>query len=190
MLEACASGDSFERKENCGMNMDEIIDECKTFFLGGNKTTSHLLTWTVFLLSTNQEWREKLREEVGRECGEEVHDADMLSKLKLVCSQTVWSLCPTYKEKQAKGMDLGGIKIPKDTMLAIPIMMIHRDKELWGDPSRFVNGIAKAAKHPSALLPFLIGPRSCIGKNFAMLEAKTVLAMLLQRFSFSISPKY
>nr|CAD1833742.1 unnamed protein product [Ananas comosus var. bracteatus] len=183
MLEACASGDGFERKENCGMNMDEIIDECKTFFFRGHKTTSHLLTWTAFLLSTNQEWQEKLREEVGRECGEEVHDADMLSKLKL----TVWSLCPTYKEKQAKGMELGGIKIPKDTMLAIPIMMIHRDKELWGpdanefDPSRFVNSIAKAAKHPSALLPFSIGPRSCIGKNFAMLEAKTVLAVLLQR---------
>nr|CAD1833789.1 unnamed protein product [Ananas comosus var. bracteatus] len=93
-------------------------------------------------------------------------------------------------------MELGGIKIPKDTMLAIPIMMIHRDKELSGpdanefDPSRFVNGIAKAAKHPSALLPFSIGPRSCIGKNFAMLEAKTVLTVLLQRFSFSISPKY
>lgn len=42
---------------------------------------------------------------------------------------------PHIQRKAAKGMELGGIKIPKeckDTVLSIQIMMIHRDKELWG----------------------------------------------------------
>lgn len=66
------------------MNMHEIIDECKTFFFAGHETTSHLLTWALFLLSTNRDWQEKLRDEVLRECGQQVPDADMLSNLKLV----------------------------------------------------------------------------------------------------------
>lgn len=67
------------------LDMDEIIDECKTFFFAGHETTSHLLTWAVFLLSSNAEWQEKLREEVLRECGVVgVPDAERLGKLKLV----------------------------------------------------------------------------------------------------------
>jgi cytochrome P450 len=67
MLEACAP----EHGETPLLSMDEIIDECKTFF-AGHDTTSHLLTWAAFLLSTHPEWQDRLREEVRRECGDEV----------------------------------------------------------------------------------------------------------------------
>jgi cytochrome P450 len=49
------------KKELCGiernisMNIDEIMDECKTVFFTGHETTSNLLTWTVFLLMINSE---------------------------------------------------------------------------------------------------------------------------------------
>ena len=69
-----------------GYHMDEIIDECKTFFFAGHDTTSHLLTWAIFLLGTHPEWQQKLREEVLRECGgtgTPLH-GDALNKLKLV----------------------------------------------------------------------------------------------------------
>ena len=96
----------------------------------------------------------------------------------------------------AKDMDLGNLTIPKGTTLSIPFAVIHREKECWGEdvnefnPLRFENGITKAAKHPNALLAFSVGPRACTGQDFAMLEAKTVIAMVLQRFSFSLSPEY
>ena len=66
------------------LNVNEIIEECKTFFFAGHETSSNLLTWTVFLLSLHPEWQEKLRQEVLKECGMGIPDADMLTKLKLV----------------------------------------------------------------------------------------------------------
>ncbi|KAJ3698152.1 hypothetical protein LUZ61_001857 [Rhynchospora tenuis] len=155
----------------------------------------------MFLLSTNQDWQEKLREEVLRECGMEIPNADMLTKLKLVNMVLLEALrlyAPvTYLfRKASQDMKLGTINLLKGTTVGIPIPILHRDKEMWGpdadkfNPLRFENGLSKAAKHPNALLSFSMGPRVCIGQNFAMLEAKTVIAMIIQRFSFSISPNY
>ena len=88
LMMGLSTTESSKRQESgLELNMDEIMDECKTFFLAGHETTSHLLTWTMFLLSINKEWQEKVREEVLRECGMGIPDADKLSKLKLVrCS--------------------------------------------------------------------------------------------------------
>jgi len=87
MLEANAAGDDGKRQQQAmSMDEDEIIDECKTFFFAGHDTTSHLLTWAMFLLGTHPEWQQRLREEVIRECGgaEVPLRGDALNKLKLV----------------------------------------------------------------------------------------------------------
>lgn len=95
-----------------------------------------------------------------------------------------------------RDVTLGKLRIPKGVEIAMPIMITHRKKEIWGNdagefnPLRFENGTTRAAAHPHALLSFSIGPRYCIGQDFAMLEAKMVMAMILQRFSFSVSPRY
>lgn len=66
------------------LSTQEIIGECKTFFGAGQDTSANLLAWAMFLLSSNPEWQEKVREEVLRECGDEAPSVDDLSKLKLV----------------------------------------------------------------------------------------------------------
>ncbi|GLJ24477.1 hypothetical protein SUGI_0467440 [Cryptomeria japonica] len=102
-----------------------------------------------------------------------------------------------FRREIHKDTTLGGIAIPKGTQVIFPTLSFNHDTSLWGEdanefkPERFSEGITKAAKDDSAaFIPFGYGLRSCVGKNYAMLETKVALAMILQRFSFVLSPGY
>ncbi|XP_077242639.1 cytochrome P450 709B1-like [Tasmannia lanceolata] len=201
LMMGISSTESDRKQVGPNLNMKEIMDECKTFFFAGHDTTASLLTWAMFLLSLYPEWQERLREEVLSECGMEIPDGDKLSKLNLVnmvLMETLRLYGPVIWmfRKASRDIMLGKLMIPKDTTISIPLHIIHRNKKYWGDdanefkPLRFADGVSRAAKHPNALIPFSIGPRVCIGQNFAMLEAKMVLSMILQKFSFTLSPQY
>uniref|UniRef100_A0A0E0D174 Cytochrome P450 n=1 Tax=Oryza meridionalis TaxID=40149 RepID=A0A0E0D174_9ORYZ len=179
MLGACAS---HEQGEASGLSMDEIVDECKTFFLAGHETTSLLLTWTVFLLSVYPEWQERLRNE-----------------MTMVLLETLRLYNPALfiQRKPTTDTTVGSLTIPAGVAVYIPVPIMHRDREVWGhdagefNPLRFRDGAARAAAGtPHALLSFSIGPRSCIGQGFAMLEAKAAMAAMLRRLSFGVSPGY
>jgi cytochrome P450 len=184
------------------MTTEEIIDECKTFYFAGHETTSILLTWTIILLGMHQDWQDRGRKEVLEVCGKNaVPDADSVNHLKIVgmiVNEALRLYPPALllQRQVVKPVKIGKLSIPAGTQLLLPILAIHHDQYLWGNdanefnPARFSEGIAKAVKHPSAFMPFGLGPRMCVGQNFALLEAKVVLAMILQRFSFVTSPSY
>jgi hypothetical protein len=62
---------------------------------------------------------------------------------------------------------------------------VHYNIDLWGpeDPNRFVPERHLTKRHPMALLTFGVGPRSCIGMRFAMIEIKMGLARLLRHYT-------
>lgn len=90
----------------------------------------------------------------------------------------------------------GMLQVPEGTVVSIPIGLLQRDREVWGsdadefNPGRFADGVSKACRDPGAFAPFSWGPRVCIGQNFALLEAKLAVSMILQRFAFEVSPAY
>ncbi|KAJ6369710.1 hypothetical protein OIU76_028041 [Salix suchowensis] len=72
------------RIDGFNINLQLIMDECKTFFFAGHETTSLLLTWTIMLLASNPTWQEKVRAEVNEVCNGEAPSIDHLSKFNLV----------------------------------------------------------------------------------------------------------
>ncbi|XP_028763757.1 cytochrome P450 716A67-like [Neltuma alba] len=189
-------------KKNVGLSMKDVIDECKLFYIAGQETTSALLVWTMMLLSKYPDWQARAREEVLRVFGNKKPDFDALSRLKIVTMilYEVLRLYPPIVRVERyveKDMKLGNLLVPGGVQICIPILMMHHDQQLWGDdakefkPDRFSEGISKASKGtPVAFFAFGGGPRICIGQNFAFLEAKMALSLILQCFSFELSPTY
>nr|GFA25908.1 cytochrome P450 CYP72A219-like [Tanacetum cinerariifolium] len=145
-----------------GLSIEDVIEECKLFYFAGQETTGTMLVWTMILLGHHMDWQKRAREEVLHVFGDKKPDIDGLSHLK-VMSIIFHEVLRLY---------------PPALLLR---RMIHEETKL---------GVSKATKGHATYLPFGGGPRICIGQNFAMLEAKMALAMILQRFSFEVSPSY
>ncbi|CAI9296484.1 unnamed protein product [Lactuca saligna] len=147
---------------NFGLSIEEVIEECKLFYFAGQETTGNMLVWTMILLGQHTDWQTRAREEVLHVFGDKRPDIDGLSHLKVI-NMIFNEVLRLY---------------PPAVMLR---RLIHEDTKL---------GVSKVTKGQAMYLPFGGGPRICIGQNFAMLEAKMALAMILQGFSFKLSPSY
>ncbi|PKU87406.1 Cytochrome P450 714B3 [Dendrobium catenatum] len=103
---------------------------------------------------------------------------------------------PVVSREALQDMKVGGIQLPKGINIFIPVPTMHQDLNIWGpdacefNPKRFEHGVMGACKLPQMYLPFGAGPRTCLGQNFAMVELKIVLALILQKFSFTLSNNY
>ncbi|KAL9232037.1 hypothetical protein vseg_007186 [Gypsophila vaccaria] len=181
---------------------NDIMQECKSFFFAGKHTTSNLLTWTTILLAMHPQWQQLAREEVMRVCGaRDIPTKDDVSNLKTL-TMIIYEVLRLYTpvvatiRRTKTDVDLEGLDIKQATELLIPIIGVHHDPLLWGpdvlefNPTRFSQGASRAATHPTAFMPFGIGARQCVGQNLALLQAKLAIAMILQRFTFDLSPNY
>lgn len=93
-----------------------------------------------------------------------------------------WQLTRTLTEDDC----IDGYHIPAGTQVMILIAGIHQHPDFWPDPERFdPDRFAPEQveqRHRHAWIPFGSGQRMCIGRDFALMEAQLVLAMMVQRY--------
>ncbi|KAL9352326.1 hypothetical protein Peur_055006 [Populus x canadensis] len=197
LLEAYHDSDKTKK-----ISVDDLIDECKTFYVGGQETTSSLLTWSVLLLAIHTDWQDEARNEVLELFGQQNPSQDSIAKLKIMSmvineSLRLYSPAAVVIRRVEREIKMGKITVPANMEVVISTLALHQNPEIWGEdvhlfkPERFAEGLAKATKNNiAAFFPFGLGPRTCVGVNFALTETKVALSMILQRYRFTLSPTY
>ncbi|KAF9660803.1 hypothetical protein SADUNF_Sadunf19G0001600 [Salix dunnii] len=184
------------------ISLDDLIDQCKNFYLAGQETSASALTWIVFLLSVHTDWQDRARKEVLELFGQQIPSQDRIAKLRImgmVINESLRLYTPNaiLMRRVERETRLGKITVPANTEVYISTLAVHQNPEIWGEdallfkPERFAEGLVKATNNNiAAFLPFGLGPRNCAGMNFAITETKLALSMILQHYSFTLSPTY
>lgn len=171
------------------------------FLVAGHETTSGALSFALYYLSQHPEIADKVRAEVAEVWGEDRGpDFEMIAKLRYVrrVFDEALRLQPTvpgyYRAARADTVLAGAHPMRTGDWVLALTMGLHRDPR-WGDdpdafdPDRFTPERVKA-RPPGLYKPFGTGPRSCIGRQFALHEAVLLLALLLRRYELIADPGY
>jgi cytochrome P450 len=178
-----------------GMTEAEVRSNILTFIAAGHETTANTITWSLFLLSQSDEWRERVEAEAERELNGPVMGlAERLVETRAVIDEAIRLYPPIAAiSRVAMGPDeLAGEKVKRGTMIVIAPYVLHRHALYWHDPDAFdptrFLGKAKNAIDRYTYLPFGAGIRTCIGSAFALQEATLILATIVKNFDFKLAP--
>jgi cytochrome P450 len=173
-----------------GFTQDEVIHEISAIVLAGHETTATTLTWMLYELSQRPELVERLRRELG-DRDPDLADLPRLPLLGRVVDETLRLYPALYvNSRQALRPDVvAGHAVPAGTRLLVNILGIHRSPRYWRDPGAFdPDRFVREEHHRSAFVPFLVGPRRCVGAPLALAELKLILARVMRRFDLRVVP--
>jgi cytochrome P450 len=175
---------------------EQLRDEIITVMLAGHETTATALTWTWYLLAQHPEVEAKLLAEIDTLGGRLPTMADLaqLPYTDMVVKESMRLYPPAggVSRQAVEDVTIGSYNIPEGSTIAVSTYVMHRNARHFPDPERFEPerfSKERAAEIPKyAYLPFGAGPRVCIGNAFAMMEARLILAAVLQRYSLKLVP--
>jgi cytochrome P450 len=203
-----AAGSSGDSKDICSIAVDHyrqadgslteddklaICHQLKTFYLAGHETTAIAISWSVWLLSQHAEVLAKLRAELKeRFIWTDVKNPPTYEQLQncnyleAVVKESLRLYPPALVARYAPDLDqtFKGYTIGGGDLIISPYVT-HRHPSLWKEPEifrpeRFFDGSEEDLG--DKYLPFLRGPRDCIGKYFAYLELKLAISALVMRY--------
>lgn len=191
-------GDLLDQLIIGGLSDDLIRDQMLTMLIAGHDTSTALLSWTLYLLGHHPDTMAIVRDEVDRQVGQRpptVEDVGQLRYLDQVIKEALRLYPPIHVGNRLAPRDLQveGYVVPADTRVMYSIYLTHRDEAQWPEPLRFKPERFDRSQHHGrpalSYVPFGGGPRNCIGATFAQVEAKVVLARILQGFDLELLSK-
>lgn len=147
------------------LTVNEMLQMLAVFLVGGNETTTNLLTWMMHRLLNDEDL-----------LGMVMEDFDLLRPLveeMLRLESPVQGLFRTATEDT----EVGGATIPKGSMVYMLYASANRDEEAMEHPDQV--DLDQSGQH----LAFGRGEHFCLGANIARLEARVGMELILSSFS-------
>lgn len=189
------------RDEETGEQMDDKLlrDEVATLMLAGHETTANALSWTWMLLAQNPEARGKLEAELQQVLQGRlptIEDIRNLHYTNQVVKESMRLYPPVsiFGREAARDCTIGDYEVPQGTVILISQWVMHRHPKYFENPEAFIperwtEDFEKQLPR-GVYIPFGDGPRVCIGKGFAQMEAVLLLATIAQQFELDLEPSF
>lgn len=173
-----------------GFSRAQLRDQVATMILAGHETTAVTLFWSLVLLAGARGEQQCVADEalgIDVMADNAMEVMPRLVRTRAVISEALRLYPPAFTlVREAIGPDrVGTIDVRRGSVLMIAPWVLHRHRRFWRDPdafdpSRFMPDAPPPPRF--AYLPFGVGPRICVGAQFALAEATLVLAMLVREF--------
>jgi cytochrome P450 len=185
-----------ETRDNEGRAMTdtELVGQASILFIASFETTTSALSWSLFLLAQHPAVMRQLMDEIESILGDAPPHFDQLPQLPFlhwVIKESMRILPPVpYTVRVAQQqLKVGPFEVPQETRVVASHYLTHHLPDLYPEPERFRPERWRNLNPTQyEYLPFNAGPRICIGGAFATQVLKISLAMILQRFRFTVVP--
>jgi cytochrome P450 len=167
----------------------EAREELRTILVSGQETTAAALFWSFYLLAKSPALERRLHAEVdalGR--APSFDDLPRLPFVRMVIEEALRLYPSTFwlGRTPTEDDEIGGYFVPRGVRVVFSMYITHRHPDFWErpdefDPDRF-SPERSAGRPRGAYLPFGLGPRTCVGAQFALMETQLTLASVAQRY--------
>ncbi|CAH8273838.1 unnamed protein product [Arabidopsis lyrata] len=190
-----------------------LRDTILTFMLAGRDTTGSGLTWFFWLLIKTPEVIAKIRQEINTNLfqrskvnadASDNNDSDSFNPQELkklvylhgaICEALRLYPPVPFQHKSPTKPDVlpSGHKVDANSKILFCLYSLGRMKSVWGEdalefkPERWISESGNSVHEPSyKFLSFNAGPRTCLGKEVAMMQMKTVAVKIIQNYEMKI----
>ncbi|KAG0048105.1 hypothetical protein BGZ83_006899 [Gryganskiella cystojenkinii] len=204
---ASGNGDTGNDYEDMiqGKLTDRAVEtEAIVFLIAGSETSSTAMTNTLMYLVKNPRTLNKLVRELDQATANNAIGAlptyDQVRNLPYLtaCINESMRLRPVaatgIPREVTQDTMMGGYNIPKGTIVLANIPSLHWNKEYFPRPNEYIpeRWIPDESAFPLiqdfTFYPFSAGTRNCVGKNFAMMEMRLILATILTTYEIEYVP--
>lgn len=185
-----------EQQRESKLTDEEIKEEVDTIMFEGHDTTAAGSSFVLCMLGLHQHIQDRVYKELYEIFGDSDRPVTFLDTVNLkylerVIMETLrlYPPVPVIARRINHDIKLPSINkiAPAGSSVVIGTYKLHRQPSLWGpnaevfDPDNFLPERMQN-RHYYAYIPFSAGPRSCVGRKYAMLKLKVLLATILRTY--------
>ncbi|KAL4378336.1 hypothetical protein GQ457_02G037780 [Hibiscus cannabinus] len=195
-------------EKSTGLECDDkfLRDTVLNMMLAGRDTTSSALTWFIWLVSCHPIVENKIIEELRSKIPAEETEKRQLFKAEEVKDLVYLhgALCEAlrlyppvpFQHKEPLESDVlpSGHPVHPNVKILFNLYSMGRMKSIWGDdcfefkPERWINEQGRIKHEPSyKFLTFNAGPRTCLGKEVAFVQMKSVASAIVYNYRVHVS---
>lgn len=180
---------------NKGYTDNEYLrDIIFSFVIAGRDTTASSLTWMMYELLKNKNIYDKICDEISDVESDNINKINNLKYTEYAFKESLRLHPPVPLDVKYSVQDdvIDNVKIPKNSIVMYAPYIFGRMQEIWGNdyemynPDRWYNFDGNQYK----FISFNAGKRICLGRFFAILEAKVIMTKILNKYNFECDTKF